>query len=253
MRHSDLAGRTALITGAARGLGAAYARRLAAEGARVALVDALPCDAVVADIRTANGDATAFVCDLGDPSAIESLCAAINEWSGAPDILVNNAGSYPTMSLEDTDLIAWRKVFSVNVEAPMLLIRAFSPGMAARGWGRIINVSSSTVMLVRRDIAAYVSSKMAIIGLTRALASDLGPSGITVNAVAPGLTRTEGTETQLAELDALALFDRFAHQQPIRRVIEPSDLSGVVAFLCSDDAGMITGQTLLVDGGLSRL
>lgn len=248
-----LEGRCAVITGAAGGIGAAYARCLAADGAAVALVDRADCTALVEEIRSGGGSADAFACDLADMEAVAALGKDLLTWKTAPLILLNNIGAYPVTPVDTLDLDIWRRVFAINVDSPLVLSLALIPAMKADGWGRIINIGSSIVTIARSGVAAYASSKMAVIGMTRAMASDLGPHGITVNAISPGLTRTPGTETQLSDAGLTGMFDSFARNQPIRRVIEPDDLAGVAAFLASDASAMMTGQTLLVDGGLSRL
>lgn len=241
--------RTVVITGAARGMGAAYARRLAAEGWQAALVDREDCTLLAQEI----GQARAFTCDLTDPDAIAAVTEAIVTWRSGKLVLLNNAGAYPTTPLETLTLEKWREVFAINLESALLMSLGLISPMKADGWGRIINVASSIVTIPRREVAAYTASKMGVIGLTRALASDLGPHGITVNAVSPGLTRTPGTETQLEGAGRADLFEQFAASQPVRRVIEADDLTGIALFLASDGSAIMTGQTLLVDGGLSRL
>ena len=251
--EAPLKGRCAVVTGAAKGMGAAYARAFAARGARVALVDRAPCGELLAELEAAGGDVGAFPCDLADPGEIAVTAVRLLDWRKGRLVLVNNAGIYPATPLETLDLAAWRSVFALNVEAPLLLGLALAEAMKADGWGRIINIGSSIVTLPRRNVAAYLSSKMAVIGLTRALASDLGPYGITVNTISPGLTRTHGTETQLGATGAAGLFDEFAGMQPVGRVIEAEDMTGMACFLAGDESAMMTGQTLLIDGGISRL
>lgn len=241
--------RTVVITGAARGIGSAYARRFAAEGWQVALVDREDCTELAQEI----GHARAFTCDLTDPDAIAAVTEVILGWRTGKLVLLNNAGAYPTTPLGTLTLEKWREVFAVNLESALLMSLGVIPVMKTDGWGRIINVASSIVTIPRRDVAAYTASKMGVIGLTRALASDLGPHGITVNAVSPGLTRTPGTEMQLEGAGRADLFEQFAASQPVGRVIEADDLTGPALFLASDGSAMMTGQTLLVDGGLSRL
>ncbi len=250
---SALHNRTVVITGAAMGIGAAYARRFAEAGARVALVDRADCAPLVAEIEATGGTARGFACDLTDPAAIEAAVAEILAWRQGGLILLNNAGAYPTTPLESLTLERWRAIFAINLESALLMALGLIPAMEADGWGRIINVASSIVTIPRREVAAYTASKMGVIGLTRALATDLGAHGITVNALSPGLTRTPGTETQLAAAGRAGLFDQFAASQPVPRVIEADDLTGMALFLAGDGSAMMTGQTLLVDGGLSRL
>jgi NAD(P)-dependent dehydrogenase (short-subunit alcohol dehydrogenase family) len=249
--------RLAVVTGAARGLGQGFAVRLAAEGVRVIVVDRIDCAETLRLARSAGGDAMQSLMDLSDPQSIEKGSAGIISEHGAVDILVNNAGVIPNVAFEDIDLGAWRALMAINLDAPFLLCRAFIPSMKSRGWGRIVNISSNTVGLKIPGFVHYVTSKAGLLGMTRALASEFGPHGITVNAVAPGLTRTHGmmdpnrrgpggltTEEEIAVLSQL---------QAIPRGGEVADLVGTVAFLTSDDAAFMTGQTLVVDGGLWRL
>lgn len=240
------AGRTALVTGAARGIGLSIARALAQGGARVALVDRLPADEAAATLRGSR----AFACDLADTDAIATLLEQVAAW-GRCDMFVHAAGVFPTTPVETLTLDAWRQVFAVNLDAAMLLAQGLAPAMRLGGWGRMVMIASGTIGVPRREVAAYVASKMGLVGLVRALASDLGADGVTANAVAPGFVATEGTREKFDRIDALA--SSIAARQSIPRLGTPEEIASAVSFLCSDGAAMITGQTWMVDGGWHRL
>jgi 3-oxoacyl-[acyl-carrier protein] reductase/(S)-1-phenylethanol dehydrogenase len=241
----DAHGRVALVTGAAGGLGHAFARRLAASGHTLILTDRVPCEALVAQIEAAGGAAHALACDLADSADVQRFAAAALGVAGRVDVLVNNAAFMPHAPLPSIGAALWRQVMAVNVDAPFLLAQACAVGMAERRWGRIVNLASSTVWGPPPGMAAYASSKMGVIGLTRALAAELGAQGITVNAISPGLTRHAGSAANIPP----EAFDGVRARQFIPRTEEPHDLTGALAFLVSDDAAFITGQVLNVDGG----
>lgn len=240
--------RLAVITGAAGGLGSAIANALGEAGYALALVDL-----DVPDGGKSREGQHWFRCDLRDPVAIDRLAGEVRRISGDPAILINNAGLFPTTPLEGLTLDVWREVLAVNLDAPMLLSQLFAPAMCEARWGRIVNIASGVTQIVRRDVAPYIASKMGLIGLTRALASDLGPHGITVNAVSPGLTATPNVCAKFAREGANSIFDQFVRRQAVPSPIEPDDVAAMVCSLVSDSMKMVTGQTLLVDGGLSRL
>jgi NAD(P)-dependent dehydrogenase (short-subunit alcohol dehydrogenase family) len=242
-----LAGQSALVTGAARGLGYAAARRLAADGARVALLDrdgeAL---AAAAEALAAQGAAVLpQTVDLTDEEGVRAAVAAVLAAEGRIDVLVNNAGIYPHRSFEELTYAEWRHVLTVNLDSVFLCTHAVYPAMRERRYGRIVNVSSSTFFIGYPGLAAYIASKGGIIGFTRALASEAGPYGITVNAVAPGLIATEGV---LGGEEA-HLFDEIVPEQALRRRGEPEDIAECIAYLAGPSAGFVTGQTINVDGG----
>jgi NAD(P)-dependent dehydrogenase (short-subunit alcohol dehydrogenase family) len=256
-KQAKATGRTALVTGAARGLGQGFAIRLAADGHRVIAVDRVDCSETLAAIESNGGQGVQVRLDLSDANAVSQTIARVLEAHGPVDILVNNAGLVPNVEFENIDLGVWRSLMAINLEAPFLLCRGLIPSMKERHYGRIINITSNTVGLKIPGFVHYVTGKAALIGMTRALASEYGPHGITVNAVAPGLTRTHGmmdpnrrgpggatTEEEIAFLSTL---------QAIPRGGEVADLVGVTSFLASDDAAFMTGQTVVVDGGLWRL
>jgi pyridoxal 4-dehydrogenase len=242
-----LAGQVALVTGAARGLGYAAARRLAADGAKVALLDR-EGDALEAAVETLAGEGLEVLphtVDVTDEEGVRAAVAAVLETEGRIDVLVNNAGIYPHRPFEDLTFAEWRHVLAVNLDGIFLCTRAVYPAMRERGYGRIVNVSSATFFIGYPGLSAYVASKGGIIGFTRALASEAGPHGITVNAVTPGLIATEGV---LGGEEA-GLFDEIVPEQALPRRGEPEDIAECIAYLAGPEAGFITGQTINVDGG----
>jgi len=240
---------TAVVTGAARGIGRFWAQRLAADGMNVVVADLRPCDETVAAVTAAGGQAVGVMCDVTDEASVEALRNEADDRFGGADVLVNNAIAYAQGSLLDLTLADWRRVLSVGVDGLFLTSRALVPSMKRRGWGRVINIASNTFDLMMPGLVPYVTAKGGVIGFTRALASELGSYGITVNCIAPGLTRTEQSWEALA---TTGLFDRMTTMQAIPRTEMPEDLVGTLSFLASDDAAFVTGQTIVVDGGLVR-
>ena len=244
-----LQGKVAVISGAASGIGQAYARRLAEDGADVAVADVLPASETEALVEEAGRDCLVQHCDVSSADDVRALAEAVQQRFGQADILINNAGIYPAKPFLEMDFSEWRRVLSINLDSMFHMCQAFAPGMRQRGWGRIVNVSSGTFLRAPAGMSHYVASKAGVIGFTRVLARELGQYGITVNAIAPGLTATE-TVLNSPQADWLADRDR---ERAIPRRELAEDLVGALAYLVSDDAAFYTGQTMLVDGGAGFL
>jgi 3-oxoacyl-[acyl-carrier protein] reductase len=247
----SLAGKTAIVTGAATGIGAATATLLAARGARVLAAGLQPEElrATVAAIAAAGGEAVAVEADLSDPAQIEAVAARAQDAFGGADILVNNAAIYPLGPWHEADAAEWDAVFAVNVRGYFLLAKAVRPQMLARGGGAIVNVASVTFYWGEAGLVSYVASKGAVIGFTRSLAREAGPEGIRVNAVAPGAFPTAATAIHA---DQDALWKGVLEAQSIKRRGEVEDVARAIAFFAGEDSGFVSGQTLLVDGGWMR-
>jgi len=245
------AGRVAVVTGGAASIGQACAVRLARDGHRVAIADLANAGETEAMIFEDGGVCFSAACDISDGAAVGAFAESVMERYGRCDVLLACAGIYPVAHLSETDWELWRRVMSVNVDSLFHLAKAFVPGMVDRGFGRVIAISSTVFHTGTPRFAAYTASKGAVIGLVRALATEVGPFGVTVNSIAPSLTRTQGTTAGPQE--EMGWFDHVREAQAIKRTQEPSDLVGAVSFFASDDAAFITGQTLPVDGGLTRV
>lgn len=245
-----LDGKIAIITGAARGLGAAYAKAFATEGARVCVSDVLDPSTTVAAIESSGGKAIGVKADVTDMSACENLVAQTVEAFGGVDVLVNNAALFvdiPRRTFLDIDSDEWDKVMAVNVRGSFNCAKAVVPVMRDRGAGSIINISSSTAMKGIPFTLHYVTSKGAIIAMTRALAREEGAHNIRVNALAPGLTLSEAVVEQdevFAPYNEMSIKGR-----AFKREQTPDDLIGAALFLASDDSSFVTGQTMVIDGG----
>jgi NAD(P)-dependent dehydrogenase (short-subunit alcohol dehydrogenase family) len=242
-------GRVALVTGSARGIGKACAQRLAANGDHVVIVDLDGAEAAAAAIAEEGGSAEGHACDLGEFDQVEELAQRVLERHRACTVLVNNVahGGGASRSLAEHDRELWTKTFAVNLQAAVQLSTAFLPGMSEGGHGRIVNILSNTLFSPPPiGILAYISSKGALLGFTRALAKEVGPAGITVNGVAPGLVLSRPDDNVPHDDE---FYREVVASQSIPRTLVPEDLVGVIAFLASDGAAAVTGQTICVDGG----
>jgi NAD(P)-dependent dehydrogenase (short-subunit alcohol dehydrogenase family) len=240
------AGRVALVTGAARGIGQAIAIGLASQGATVVIGDVGDLAETSELIAKAGDPAMAARLDISDPAVVDRVRDRVADELGRVDILVNNAAIFESATWDELDLELWQRIMTVNLNGPMLMCKAFMPLMRGRGWGRVINMASATVAIASPVSIAYRTSKMGVIGFTRALSATLGDAGITINVVLPSLTRTAMTEG-LPE----AIVNNSLGRQVIHRMAEPEDIAGSVLILAADDAGWITGQTIMANGGNS--
>jgi NAD(P)-dependent dehydrogenase (short-subunit alcohol dehydrogenase family) len=241
-----LDGKVAVVTGAAQGIGAAIARGLAAEGARIVVADMQRADEAAAEYT----DGVGVEVDVSDEASVAHLADEVGARCGGADILVNNAGLYASLAMRPfTEIPAdeWRTVMDVNVLSMFLTARAFVPVMRARGGGRIVNISSGTPFRGVPFLLHYVTSKGAVVALTRALAKELGRDDILVNCVAPGFTMSEGVKEHPEVVDALR--DVSVSARTLQRDQQPEDVVGAVVFLCGPGATFITGQTMVIDGG----
>jgi NAD(P)-dependent dehydrogenase (short-subunit alcohol dehydrogenase family) len=243
-----LEGRVAIVTGGTRGIGHAYTLGLAGEGASVMVADVQQGDEVVRDVEKAGGSADWVKADVTDPASVEAMAKATTDRFGKIDILVNNAAIYTTIKrarFDELDVDEWERVFAVNVRGPWLCVRAVYPYMKARGYGKIINVSSTTVFDGTPNFVHYVAGKAAVIGLSRALAREMGDDHISVNTVTPDYTPHDSayasTQPHLDEI--------LQKRRCFKRTQVPEDMVPMVVFLAGPGSDFITGQNFLVNGG----
>jgi 2-hydroxycyclohexanecarboxyl-CoA dehydrogenase len=241
----SLKGKTAVVTGGARGLGRAIALRLASDGAAIAVWDLEPVgvEETAEIIRRNSGRAIACVANTASAGDIAVATARTRAELGSITILVNNAALSPFAAFETISEEMWDSLMAVNLKGPFLCTKAVIPDMLAAGWGRIINISSSSAQTGSARQTHYAASKAGVIGFTKALAMEYATRGITVNNVPPGFVNTEGLRASPVDIEA------FAKKTPMQRPGKPEDIAAAVAYLASEAAGYVTGHTLSVNGG----
>ncbi|TAL76893.1 MAG: 3-oxoacyl-ACP reductase FabG [Burkholderiaceae bacterium] len=242
--------RVAIVTGAAQGIGAEYAHALASQGAAVVVADVLGAASVVQAITKNGGKALAIHCDVTDSESVQAMVSATLKQFGKLDILVNNAALFGNISRKPFDQIEsaeWDRMMAVNVRGAFECVKAVAPAMRSQHYGKIINIASGTVFKGSPMLLHYVTSKGAIVAMSRSLARELGNDGIRVNTLAPGLVMSENV---LKNPDwSAATSQKTVNTRAIKRDSTPQDLRGTLIYLCSTDSDFVTGQVLVVDGG----
>ena len=244
--NQTISGSVALVTGGSRGIGRSISLGLASRGVKVAVnyvSDQSAARDVVNELRSKGGDGSAFQADVANESDVTQMVKVVESELGPIDLLVTNAGIGAPTSHDDFDMETFRKIMRVNVEGTVLPVMAVKDGMLSRGRGSIVCISSIAGLRSRPRMIAYSTSKAAVIGFVRNMAGALGPD-VRVNGIAPGLIKTDMTES----MDAKVLAD-MEEEAFVKRLGVPEDISGAALFLLSDDAGFISGQTFVVDGG----
>lgn len=249
---TSLNDRVVIITGAGQGIGRVFAKSFAKAGARVVIAELNEERAgkVAAEILEAGGQALAVTTDVTDPNSINEMVEIVQDEWARIDVLINNAGIFSTLEMRPFDQIPleeWERVLRVNLTGPFLCARAVLPAMRKQKWGRIINIASGAVRLGRPNYLHYIATKAALSGMSLSMARELGPDGITVNAILPGATFTEIERKTVTPEQK----ERIIAMQCIPRAETPDDLVGAALFLASDASGFVTGQSINLDGGVT--
>lgn len=251
-RYESLKDRVFIVTGGGQGLGRAYSLELARQGAIPVIADlnADKGDAVAREIRSANGKALAVRTDVADETSTKAMAAAALKEYGRIDGLINNAALFSVITMApfwELPVDEWERAMRINITGAFFCARAVVPAMMERKWGRIINVTSTTVPTGRANYLHYISSKSALVGMTRSMARELGPYNITTHLLQPGAVATEVERPSVSG----AQFDNLAKQQALQRRAEIDDIVSCMMFLCSEGAAYTTGQTLTPNGGIA--
>ncbi len=244
-----LHGRVAVVTGAAFGNGRAFCERLAEEGATIVIADVADASATGDAVRAIGADVMVVQVDVTDADSLAAMTTAVMERFGRIDILVHNVGHYSEMPFDLLSYDEWTRTMRLTLDSLYFTIRAVLPHMKKAGFGRIISFSSDTVWLGTPYLTHYVTAKMGVIGLTRSLSAEVGKYGITINTISVGLT---ATQRPAGEAVSPSLLEHILPAQAVHRADEPEDIANVVAFLALPASGIITGQTINVDGGVAR-
>ncbi|MEZ5709748.1 MAG: 3-hydroxybutyrate dehydrogenase [Blastomonas sp.] len=255
-----LKGKTAIVTGSTSGIGLAYAKALAAEGANIVINGFGDAGAIEAErqaLEAASGAKAAYSdANLTDPAAIEGMMAMVAKSFGGVDILINNAGTQHVAPVEEFPVAKWDLIIALNLSAAFHAIRLAVPGMKAKGWGRIINTASAHSLVASPNKAAYVAAKHGIAGLTKTVALEVAQSGITVNSISPGYVWTPLVENQIPDTMKArgmtreqVMNDVLLSAQPTKQFVTPEQVAAMAVFLCREEASQITGANLSMDGG----
>ena len=244
--------RTAIVTGGAQGIGRAIALRLAAEGCKVAIFDLKP-DVAQETAREAGAECRAYAVDIGDRAAVDAAVALVERDLGPVWLLVNNAGWDQPMPFLETDRDLWDRIIRINLYGPLNMHQAVCAGMAARGEGRVVTIASDAARVGTSGEAVYSACKGGMVAFTKSMARELARNGVLLNAICPGPTNTPMMQEVMGSGEARKWQEAMVRGIPLRRMGEPQDYAGIVAFLASEDGSYITGQTISVSGGMNMI